>query len=729
MGSASGLAMRLKTALLAVAAAVSFAGGLAQAQIIGEPVRFKSEFRVNTTTEGDQQRWGVFALATGDYVVAWRSVESAGRAYYIQRYRGDATRIGSEVRIAADGWLVVTPFDDGGYVLAWGAIGSSGDMDIFTRRYTATHIPMGPDRQVNTVTTGKQYLSNVTALKGGGYVVVWNSDTGFGAFARQFSPANLPMASEKQINTYNGAQGSYDIAALEDGGFIAVWTSYGQDGSDSGVYAQRFRADGTRFGGERRVSSFTDAAQRYPGVFALKDGGHVVFWNLAGPDRVGKGISGQRYRADNTRLGGEFRVTSYSQNYNDSRGADLIALDDGSFVVAWASMGPDGSARNVYAQRYNAVNARIGVEQRLNTSTVGDKSKPRVLAAPDGGYWIIWSSGVLPVGSGHGVYAQRFAADHTRVGDAVHISRSFGYDDAVVLADGGLFVAWTSSGQDWLDSSFDSAGVYGRRITADGRAVGREFPINTFVVGDQAGAMLARLADGKVVAVWSSSPGGTYFAQDGSRSGVYSQVFRVTGAPVAKPDKANTTSGVPAKIPVLSNDMDPDIGDSLTIVSATATSGGAIINADNTITYRPSGSCVETDTVTYTIRDLAGLTSTSTVGVRIAKGPGMRIGNTGGFLFSGPAGGPFLEREWGRLFMTNYGCTDLEWEVLSSVPWLSVQGSPTGTLVPGDQTFAVIEPNATGLALPRGTYKGWVIVRNRTNGVGNTRLPVYLSAQ
>lgn len=726
MGGANGLVKRLKTAVLAVAAAAGLAGSLAHAQIIGEPVRFKSEFRVNTTTEGGHVHTGVFALTTGDYVVAWRSSESSGWVYFIQRFRADSTRIGGPVPVP--GSPMIAPLDDGGYVLAWSAVGSSGDNDIFTRRYSATHTRIGPDRQANTVSAGNQSLIGLTALKGSGYVVGWTSAIQEGSFARQFSVDNLPVAGEQKIHTFvGGAQGASVIAAQEDGGFVAVWVSVGQDGSDKGVYTQRFRADGRRFGGERRVNTFTDGAQARPGVVALKDGGYVIVWNSVGQDGSGDGIYGQRYRADNSRFGGEFRINSYTMG--DQFRWDLIALPDSGYLVVWSTAGQDSPARNIYAQRYDAANAPVGVERRVNTSTVGDKHIPLAFAAPDGGYWITWASNGQVATGISALHAQRFATNDAPVGDEVQInernSRSVGYNDVVVLADGSLFIAWVSFGQDWVDVFENSMGVYGRRLSADGHAVGREFPINTFVVGDQQAAKLARLVDGKVVAVWFSARGSSGI----ERFGVYAQVFRVTGAPVAMADKASTTSGVPITIPVLVNDIDPDIGDSLTVISATATNGGAVINADGTITYTPSGPCVETDTITYTIRDLAGLTSTSNVDVRIARGPRMSIYPAGGFVFTGPPGGPFSEPNKGALSISNFGCTDLEWEVLLSVPWLSVQGSPIGMLVPGDQTFAVMEPNAAAMALPRGIYRGWVTIRNRTNGVGNERRPVYLSVQ
>ena len=48
------------------------------------------------------------------------------------------------------------------------------------------------------------------------------------------------------VNTYTtGSQYQPTVAALDDGGFVISWTSQYQDGSNTGVYSQRFDANGS----------------------------------------------------------------------------------------------------------------------------------------------------------------------------------------------------------------------------------------------------------------------------------------------------------------------------------------------------------------------------------------------------------------------------------------------------------------------------------------------------
>ncbi|MCW5619138.1 MAG: hypothetical protein KIS65_08030, partial [Nitrosomonas sp.] len=53
------------------------------------------------------------------------------------------------------------------------------------------------------------------------------------------------QGGEFRVNTMSaGHQSNSSVAALADGGFVVSWDSYGQDGSDYGVYAKRYDADG-----------------------------------------------------------------------------------------------------------------------------------------------------------------------------------------------------------------------------------------------------------------------------------------------------------------------------------------------------------------------------------------------------------------------------------------------------------------------------------------------------
>ncbi len=88
------------------------------------------------------------------------------------------------------------------------------------------------------------------------------------------------------------------------------------------------------------------------------------------------------------------------------------------------------------------------------------------------------------------------------------------------------------------------------------------------------------------------------------------------GPPEAKPDTAFGLEDTEIKIDVLANDCDPE-GDPLEVCEAVADNGTVVIAADGSLCYLPDPDFHGKDTVTYTIKDPSGETSTTTVCIEV----------------------------------------------------------------------------------------------------------------
>jgi len=332
--------------------------------------RLGKEFRINTHMAGDQDRPSVTALSDGGFVVTWASEDQneSGWGVYGQRYDADGNTQGNEFRIATTTAGMeenpsVTGLSDGGFVVTWESDGQDlegGYYDVYGQRYDAQGNAQGAEFRINTTAEGDQWISSVTALSAGGFVVAWESNgqdrDGTGVYGRRYDAEGNPLGNEFRINTrQEDDQQAPSVTGLSDGGFVVTWESNGQDTDGWGVYGQRYDAVGNPLGTEFRINTHEADDQTIPSVTALSDGGFVVAWQSDGQDRDGNGVYGQRYDADGTAQGNEFRVNTHMPDNQDE--PSVTGLTDGGFVVTWQSNGQDRDGNGVYGQRFESYDA------------------------------------------------------------------------------------------------------------------------------------------------------------------------------------------------------------------------------------------------------------------------------------------------------------------------------------------------------------------------------------
>ncbi len=178
----------------------------------------------------------------------------------------------------------------------------------------------------------------------------------------------FPVGSEFQVNTFvPGAQFAPAVAMDADGDFVVAWESNGQDGDGFGIFAQRYRADGTASGSEFRVNTFSQAIRSYRRLLWIPTATLSLFGKAIRRMALILGSTLNDIDADGAVQGGEIRVNT---NTGSSQASPSVAMDaDGDFVIAWESYGQDGGRDGIYAQRYNAAGMAQGVEFRVNTYT------------------------------------------------------------------------------------------------------------------------------------------------------------------------------------------------------------------------------------------------------------------------------------------------------------------------------------------------------------------------
>ena len=390
----------------------------------------------------------------------------------------------------------------------------------------------GGEFRLNTYTVNDQFLPAASADRRGTFVVTWGSGPGqdgnlTGAFGQRFDASGLSLGNEFRVNSYTtGSQVLFDlvndvivppsIGHDARGNFVVVWSSSpGQDGSSSGIFAQRYDASGVRRGAEFRVNTTTAGNQIDAEVAVAPGGSFVVVWTgYNQPGDILGGIFGQRIDASGQPIGAEFHVNTAV--VGDQEDPHLAMAPDGRFVVVWESS--DAGGFGIFGQRFDSAGARAGAEFRVNTYSPGDQLHPTVAMDAAGNFVVAWHGATLADASG-GILAQRHDASGNRLGAEFQVNTytlnaqtyaSVARDEA-----GNFVVTWFGDGAG--DPSF---GTFGRRFTSAGVGRGVEFMVNTSTIAYQGLGEVASDEVGNFMVTWTS-----FTPQDGSGMGAFAQRF------------------------------------------------------------------------------------------------------------------------------------------------------------------------------------------------------------
>ena len=418
------------------------------------------EFIVNTYTDNGQYRPSIASFSDGGFVVTWQSRDQDGDGYGIfgQRYNADGTTNGNEFQIntCTDSWQAsgsVAALSDDGFVVTWESCGQDGDgYGIFGQRYNADGTTNDNEFQINTYINNGQVNPSVIAFSDGGFVVTWESYTQngdySGIFGQRYNADGTTNGNEFQINTHTDSyKDDPSVASLSNGGFVVTWASDDQDGDHSGIFGQRYNADGTTNSNEFQVNTYTNSFQTFPSVASLSDGGFVVTWDSGGQDGDGYGIFGQRYNADGTTNGNEFQINTYTDSYQGH--PFVTSLSDDGFVVTWMGGDQDGDDCGIFGQRYNADGTVNGDEFQINDYNLNNQMYSSVTALSNGSFVVTWESDGQD-GDSHGIIARIFTIDTQTGTSGDDVLKGNDYVDDVIYGLNGEDKLYGKDGDDIL---------------------------------------------------------------------------------------------------------------------------------------------------------------------------------------------------------------------------------------------------------------------------------------
>lgn len=382
-----------------------------------EATSIVGEFRINTFTSFNQQFSDVVMDNSGNFVVAWTSDFQDGDfgGIYTQRYNSLGLPQGNEFRVNTStvgnqNAASIAMDADGDFVVTWESP-HAGTTDIYAQRYNNLGEAQGGEFRVNTFTTDSQLRPFIAMDANGNFTIIWsgsNQDSvPSNVYGQRYNHLGQPQGGEFSVAPAPSGAILYSlqdspIAMNPDGNHVIAWKI------GNNIFARQYNALGEA-GTPFRVNTYNTGPKTNPCVAIDNAGNFIIGWNSTGQDGNDLGIYAQRYAANGTPQGGEFPVnlhTTGAQSY------PFVAMNktNGDFVFTWVSPQP-GSTRNVITRRYAADGTPQTGEVQVNTMATSNKDFPTLAFAPDGRSVFTWTSFLQDAATGSGVHGQRFGTD------------------------------------------------------------------------------------------------------------------------------------------------------------------------------------------------------------------------------------------------------------------------------------------------------------------------------
>ena len=318
-----------------------------------------------------------------------------------------------------------------------------------------------------------------------------------------------------QANTSDSGTAQFDgqIVALPDGGYVVVWSD------DSGTYnpqgnaivGQRYDSAGNKLGGEVKISQFTDGSQFSPAVTVLANGNIAVafvdFLNALGV------FDNDIYvRILDPALGlvrTDLIDTGPSRTVNPS----LTALPGGGYAIAYTLQNSVNDS-DIVARIVNpagAVGAQFDVDNQTDNRDYSQLATVSNGGIFDGYFVVVYQDESFGSATNTDIAYKMFSPTGTLVhGTAVASgSQPQTQADVAVPTKGGTFVVvWTETtdtGPSGTDIRARFHGVGGGR--------GDDFLVNSTTTGDQNQANVVALPDGGFLVTWQDDFAGVVRGQ------------------------------------------------------------------------------------------------------------------------------------------------------------------------------------------------------------------------
>jgi hypothetical protein len=381
----------------------------------------------------------------------------------------------------------------------------------------------GAPFRVSSCITCIQQAPAVAGSNAGAFLTVWKGASASdpnGVSGRFFTSTGTPRAADFLVHKALVAD-QYDPAVARDaqGNFIVVWSEVASGNSE--IKARRYQASGAPIGPIVKVSQDppgtpTLPADFNPAVAATKDGFIVVWANLlpAGGSFPGTTpqVLARKLNATGTPVGTQAKISTGLVNGDRP---DVCVDTTGGPVVVWTSVDGfplfEANHKGVSLRRLTAAGAPTGTTETVVAPPTAASAQPAVSCGSGSTFVVVWHSDQPPAAERADILGLRFSRLGRPVGNAFRVNGTLTRDQKFpsIAHDtkGNFVVVWQSY------VSTQKVGIYGRRFSTAGAALGPDFevvagPDNTTAPNHPDLAMIGTA--GNFVVVWQAGSQAIY---------------------------------------------------------------------------------------------------------------------------------------------------------------------------------------------------------------------------
>jgi len=383
-------------------------GGSGRALLVGR------DFRISAGTGAITQEYPAVAhnSVNNQYLVVWGDTRK-GENIYGRRVAADGTRVGRDFRISsgADIWAPAIAYNsvNNQYLVVWRDYRSNRGRgwDIFGRRVKANGDRLGSDFRISGGAGTSEVGSPVVVYNPANnqYLVVWHDyrnqgERGTDIYGRRVKANGDRLGGDFRISGPDATADNWSPAVAYNSAanqYLVVWhdeRNQAERGTD--IYGQRLAADGTRVGADRRISGGAPSYGEYDPAVSYNSAGnqYLVVWRdqrkMAWPNDV----YGQRVRANGTRVGGNFRISSMSGTTPEGRPTVVYNAGRNRYLVVWHDLRNQAtSGLDLFGQQVKAGGILAGVNFRISgkNATADEWRQTVAYNSTDNQYLAVWS--------------------------------------------------------------------------------------------------------------------------------------------------------------------------------------------------------------------------------------------------------------------------------------------------------------------------------------------------